>query len=142
MSSKYFFLRFLRGSKHLVSNSLIHWSTWLGCVVGCCGLGYIIASAVPIFGGLVSLIGALFASLMVYIPPGLMWLYDNWGKRKDPSKRTYWWTFQVGLAVALITFGAFLVVAGTYGALVGIIDSYKISGGSAAWSCADNSNSV
>lgn len=34
------------------------------------------------------------------------------------------------------------MVAGTYGSVVSIIDSYKESGGSAAWSCADNSNST
>lgn len=34
------------------------------------------------------------------------------------------------------------VSAGTYGSVVGVVDSYKASGGSSAWSCADNSNSV
>lgn len=34
------------------------------------------------------------------------------------------------------------MIAGTYGSVVGIIDSYAASGGSAAWSCADNSGSV
>lgn len=50
------------------------------------------------------------------------------GQRKDPSQRTFGWTFQVGLAVFFLTFGAFLVDAGTYGALEEIIDSYKGSG--------------
>ncbi|KAF4876323.1 N amino acid transport system protein [Colletotrichum siamense] len=35
----------------------------------------------------------------------------------------------------------FMTVAGSYGAVVGIINDYKASGGSAAWSCADNSSS-
>jgi len=34
------------------------------------------------------------------------------------------------------------MVAGTYGAVVDIIETYRESGGTLAWSCADNSNSV
>ncbi|KAI9150051.1 N amino acid transport system [Paramyrothecium foliicola] len=113
MASKYFFLRFLRGSKHLTANTFVHWAIWLGCVVGCCGAGYIIASAVPIFGSLIALIGALFATLMVFIPTGLMWLYDNWQKGNDPSQRTVLWKLQVAWAAVILVFGSFLVVAGT-----------------------------
>jgi hypothetical protein len=42
----------------------------------------------------------------------------------------------------VILLGCFLTVAGTYGSVVGIMDDYKRSGGSAAFSCADNSNST
>lgn len=38
--------------------------------------------------------------------------------------------------------GTFLIIAGTYGSVTAIIDSYRETGGSAAWSCADNSNST
>lgn len=140
MASKHFFLRFLRGSQHLVSNSLVHWATWMGCVVGVCGVGYIIASAVPIFGSLIALVGALFATLMCFIPTSCMWLYDNW--HRDRTQRTTLWKCQVAWAGFVLTAGSFLMVAGTYGAVTGIIDSYKSSSGTAAFSCADNSNSV
>lgn len=42
----------------------------------------------------------------------------------------------------MIVAGCFLTVAGTYGTVVGIIKSYNESGGSAAFSCSDNSNST
>lgn len=103
-------------------------------------IAYIIASAVPVFGGLVSLIGAFLGTLMSFQPMGCMWLYDNW--TKDKSKRTPWWTFMVCWSVFVVASGTFLMIGGTYGSVVGIIDSYKAAGGSAAWSCADNSNSV
>lgn len=45
-------------------------------------------------------------------------------------------------SVFVIVSGTFLMIGGTYGSVVSIIDSYKEDGGSAAWSCADNSNSV
>jgi hypothetical protein len=45
-------------------------------------------------------------------------------------------------SVFVIISGTFLMIAGTYGSVIGIINSNKASGGSGAWSCADNSNSV
>jgi len=45
-------------------------------------------------------------------------------------------------SVFVVLAGFFLTIAGTYGSIVGIIEDYEGSGGSAAWSCADNSNSV
>lgn len=140
LPGKYIFLRILRGSKHLTSNSLIHWGTWLGCTFSVTVIAYIIASAIPVFGGLVSLIGALLGTLMSFQPMGAMWLYDNWTKGK--TDRTLKWTLMVCWSVFVIVSGTFLMIAGTYGSIVGIMDSYKTSGGSGAWSCADNSNSV
>lgn len=42
----------------------------------------------------------------------------------------------------MIVSGFFLMIGGTYGSIVGIMDSYKAEGGSSAFSCADNSNSA
>lgn len=75
---------------------------------------------------------------MSFQPMGFMWLYDNWGRPNRDIK----WKLMVAWSIWVIVSGTFLMVAGTYGSVVGIIDSYKASGGSAAWSCADNSNSV
>ncbi|BCR86059.1 uncharacterized protein ACHE_30046A [Aspergillus chevalieri] len=137
--AKYIFIHILRGSHHLTSNTPIHWMAWLGCTFGVVVIAYIIASAIPVFDGLVSLIGALLVPLMCFQPYGAMWLYDNWGQRRDTPKR---WYFMVCWSVFVIVIGTFLMVAGTYGSVVGIIDTYKTSGGSSAFSCADNSNSV
>ncbi|KAM0547298.1 hypothetical protein ACHAPJ_010433 [Fusarium lateritium] len=140
LASKHFFVRILRGSKHLAANTFIHWATWLGCVCSVAIVAYCIASGIPVFGGLVSLIGALLGTLMCFQPLGCMWLFDNWKLGKmHPS---FWWMLQVGVSVVMIIGGTFLMVGGTYGSVVGIIDSYKAGGGSKAWSCADNSNSV
>lgn len=136
--AKYVFVRILRGSKHLNSNSLVHWVTWLGCTGSITIMGYIIASAIPVFGGLVSLIGALLGSFMCFQPYGCMWLYDNWC-RKDRDLK---WHLMVCWITFIMVSGTFCMVAGTYGSVVGIMDSYKASGGSAAWSCTDNSNST
>lgn len=135
--AKYVFIRLLRGSKHLTANSIIHWASWMGCTCGIGLIAYIIASAIPVFGGLVSLVGALLGTLMSFQPMGFMWLYDNW-----KNERTLRWYLMVGWSVFVIVSGTFLMIGGTYGSVVGIMDSYKADGGSSAWSCADNSNSV
>ncbi|KAL2414861.1 Transmembrane transporter [Exophiala dermatitidis] len=137
LPAKYIFVRLLRGSRHLTLHTVTHWTCWLGCTIGIALTSYIIASAIPVFGGLVSLIGALLGTLMSFQPMGCMWLYDHWN-----SDRTLKWKLMVCWSVFVILSGIFLMVGGTYGSIVGIIDSYKAAGGSAAWSCADNSNSV
>jgi len=102
-------------------------------------ISYIIASAIPVFSGLVSLVGALLGTLMSFQPMGFMWLYDNWTQEK--TERTLKWKLMVCWSIFVIVSGTFLMIAGTYGSVVSIIESYEKSGGSAAWSCADNSNS-
>ena len=139
-ASKYIFVRLLRGSHHLSENTFRHWVTWLSYTGGGTLIAYLIASSIPVFGGLVSLIGALFGTLLSFQPYGCMWLYDHWAEYK--ARRTPWLTFMVYWSVFVILSGMFLTIGGTYGSIVGIVDSYKKSGGSAAWSCADNSNSV
>ncbi|GAB1193413.1 hypothetical protein APSETT444_002629 [Aspergillus pseudonomiae] len=138
--AKYIFIRILRGSKHLTANSVIHWGTWLGCTFGITLIAYVIASAIPVFNSLVSLIGALLGTLMSFQPMGCMWLYDNWSKGKQ--HKSLRWMLMVCWSVFVIVIGTFLMVAGTYGCIVSVIDTYNASGGSAAWSCADNSNST
>ncbi|GAB7328628.1 hypothetical protein MBLNU13_g00567t1 [Cladosporium sp. NU13] len=139
ITAKYIFIRLLRGSKHLTANSVVHWATWLGCTSITTIIAYCIASGIPAFGGLVSLVGALFGTLLCFQPEGIMWLYDNWHAYNRGSAR---WTAMVAWCVLVILIGTFLMVAGTYGSVVGLINTFASDDGSAAWSCADNSNTV
>ncbi|KAF2014104.1 putative amino acid transporter [Aaosphaeria arxii CBS 175.79] len=136
--SKYIFVRALRDSQHLVSNSTIHWITWLSCTFGVTIVGYVIASTVPNFGSLVSLVGALLATLMSFQPMGAMWLHDNWNRRE----RGIQWRIGVSWSVFVIVIGTYIMIAGSYTAIVSIIDSYTSVSGTNPWSCADKSNSV
>ncbi|KAJ5087340.1 hypothetical protein N7456_010956 [Penicillium angulare] len=135
LPSKYFFIRILRGSKHLTSNSMIHWSTWLGCTFSATVVAYLIASGIPFFNNLVSLIGALLGVFLAYQPTGCMWFYDNWGSR---DVRNWRWMLMASWCVFIILIGSFMTIAGTYGSVVGIINSLK-DGGTKPWTCADNS---
>ncbi|TWU74885.1 hypothetical protein ED733_003319 [Metarhizium rileyi] len=135
LPAKYAFVRLLRGSKHLTTNSPVHWVTWLGCTMVTTVIAYLIASGIPVFGGLVSLIGALLGTLMSFQPMGCMWLYDNWNRGKQD--RSAKWILMVIFSVFVVVSGTFLMIAGTYGSVVGIMASwYKISTASrleAAW---------
>ncbi|KAK1147881.1 hypothetical protein N8T08_000396 [Aspergillus melleus] len=137
--SKYIFVRILRGSRHLTSNSFIHWATWLGCTFAITVSSYLIASGIPIFGELVSLIGALLGTFLSFQPMGCMWLYDNWKRgRENPTVK---WALLGVWSIIVIALGSFIMVAGTYGSIVSIVASSKAASGASAWSCADNSNS-
>ncbi|KAL2670805.1 hypothetical protein Neosp_014607 [[Neocosmospora] mangrovei] len=140
-ASKYPFIRILRGSKHLTANTFTHWAYWLGCTFTVSLSAYAIASGIPIFHALVSLVGALLGTLMCFQPMGCMWLYDNWSSGRS-GRRSVSWTIQACVAVFVVVSGMFLTVAGTYGTVVGVIKAFKETKGAAAWSCADNSNSV
>lgn len=51
MSAKYIFVRLFRGKAALTDNSFKHWVGWLSCCAACILFSYVIASAVPVFGG-------------------------------------------------------------------------------------------
>lgn len=58
VAAKYLFVRILRGSRHLQSNTMVHWGTWLGLTFGLAVLAFVLAEAIPI----VSLPLSLFPS--------------------------------------------------------------------------------
>ncbi|GMF69238.1 unnamed protein product [Aspergillus oryzae] len=122
----------------IIAGNVIHWVTWLGSTSSVALIAYIVASAIPVFSGLVSLIGALLGTFLTFHPYAGMWLYDNCKNRE----RTLSWYSMVGWCIFIFVAGTFLTIVGTYGSIVSIVDSYTQSGGTPAWSCADNSNST
>ncbi|KAF2212755.1 hypothetical protein CERZMDRAFT_41003 [Cercospora zeae-maydis SCOH1-5] len=134
LPAKSFFMRFMRQSEHLTKNTPIHWMAWLSCTGGVVIVGYLIGSGIPVFNELISLIGAVFATFMSFHPMGSMWFYDNWN-RGDRSMK---WKLGAAWAAFILIAGTFVMIGGTYGSVVGIIDSKDRT---SPWSCADNSNS-
>ncbi|KAH0601780.1 hypothetical protein MHUMG1_00659 [Metarhizium humberi] len=137
LAAKSIFVRVLRNSKHLASNTPKHWAVWLGSTFAITAVGYVIASAIPIFGQLIALVGALLGPILCFHPPGFMWMYDNW-KRTDGRKQARWYS-GVASSVFVVVTGTFLMIAGTYSAIYTIVNT---PGSSKVWSCADNSNST
>ncbi|GAA5907897.1 hypothetical protein JCM6882_001520 [Rhodosporidiobolus microsporus] len=137
LPAKFIFVRVLRNSRHLTTSTPTHWVSWLGCTLGCVIFSYIIASAIPVFGGLVGLVGALFGTFLSLQGVSFMWFYDNWKKRNDASWK-YWGL--VAFNAFIVVAGFFILVGGTYGSIISIRDDYAASGGR-PFTCADNSGS-
>ncbi|TXT07526.1 hypothetical protein VHUM_03246 [Vanrija humicola] len=134
ISAKHVFVRILSGSKHLTANTWQHWATWLSCTGGSVILAYIIASAIPVFGSLIDFIGALLCPLVAIIPEILMWWHDNIRMREAPLTTRL--RIQLVVNVLLLVVASFLTVAGTYGAIVELINTSVNTG---PWTCANNS---
>ncbi|GAA6034617.1 hypothetical protein JCM8097_005425 [Rhodosporidiobolus ruineniae] len=141
LPAKWVFVRVLRKSRHLTESTPTHWATWLGCTAGCCIFSYIIAEAIPVFGGLVGLIGAVFVSLLALFLPCACWMYDNLDNIRDSSRRTFKIWAMLGVNVGIMLSALLILGGGAYGAGVAIRDDYQQNGGR-PWSCADNSNST
>ncbi|GAA5907919.1 hypothetical protein JCM6882_001526 [Rhodosporidiobolus microsporus] len=141
LPAKWLFVRILRNSRHLTESTPTHWGVWLGCTFGCLVISYIIASAIPVFNGLVGLIGALFGTLLCLQLVSAMWFFDNWHRRREAEKNNLKFKLLVAFNAMIILVGSFIMVAGTYGSVIAIKDEYDSNGGS-AFSCADNSNST
>lgn len=137
VAAKYIFVRALRHSKHLQSNSLVHWSVWLACTLGMSVVGFLIASGIPIFNYLLALAGSLtFAPLALGLP-GYLWVYDHPHYRKGRA----WQVIVYYLNWLMIALAVFLTIGGTYGVVQNIIDAYARGEIDRAFSCKDNSNS-
>lgn len=153
LAGKYCLVRILRGTEHLQTNSVKHWVTWVSMMVIVIVFGFVIASAIPFFNDLLALIGALIGTSFTLIVPGMLALYQiSHYIKKDGDSQLAWltkykkkWnrnranTINSLIAFLTITFGFFILVAGTYGAVQSIIDSYAEGTVSSAFSCADNS---
>ncbi|GAA5885816.1 hypothetical protein JCM6882_007571 [Rhodosporidiobolus microsporus] len=140
LSAKFLFVRILKGSHHLNHSTRTHWAVWLSTTLGCGIVGYILASAIPVFGGLLGLIGACFGTAMSLHAESFMWLYDTRKAFKERSTRTtrLWIGWIVNIILILV--GSFILVGGTYGAAIAIRDAYRTSAGR-PWTCRDNSGS-
>ncbi|KXJ96108.1 transmembrane amino acid transporter [Microdochium bolleyi] len=138
VAAKYLFVRILRNSRHLQSNSVVHWAVWLGCTLGMSFIGFLIGSGIPIFNYLLALAGSLtFAPLALGLP-GYLWIYDHAEYR---TSRKPWKVLVYYLNWLMIALAVFMTIGGTYGVVQNIIDAYARGEVDKAFSCADNSNS-
>ncbi|KAH8810727.1 transmembrane amino acid transporter protein-domain-containing protein [Xylogone sp. PMI_703] len=137
VSAKYIFVRVLRNSRHLQSNTFVHWATWISCIIGLAAISFIFAEAIPIFNYLNALTGSICFAPLAMMLPGWLWLYDHGHYRKGSATQQiiYW------LHWAMIGLGVFFLVGATYGVILQINQAYADGTIGSAFSCADNSNS-
>ncbi|KAJ5376131.1 hypothetical protein N7509_013017 [Penicillium cosmopolitanum] len=163
VAAKYWFVRILRGTPHLQTNTIKHWVTWIGSMAVTAALAFIIVGIIPFFDDFLSLVGALVNPVFTAIFPGIMilffiaerptriqecarndgsheyrttqWLPLALAKWKDGSKET----IALLLGILMILAGVFIVVGGTYATVLNIKNSYNEGKVSGFFSCADNS---
>ncbi|EXJ96134.1 hypothetical protein A1O1_01260 [Capronia coronata CBS 617.96] len=138
IGAKYMFVRMLRNTRHLQSNSAIHWGTWLFCTIAISIAGFLIASGVPIFSYLLGLAGTFCFAPVAISLPGWLWCYDH----PDYWRGSLWQKTMYALHVLLILIGIFVTIGGTYAVIQSIVDAYASGTIGAAFDCADNSGTV
>ncbi|KAK0387454.1 hypothetical protein NLU13_5766 [Sarocladium strictum] len=139
VAGKSIFVRLLRGSPHLTANTWQHWTVWLSSTYGTGLVGWLICEAVPFFGSLLTVVGALGFGPLGLCLPVLLWYCMNEGIwQKGGLKGKMLWV----LHAFLLLLGLFVTIAGTYSAVVTIRDQYKSGSVGQPFQCADNSNTV
>ena len=72
---------------------------------------------------------------MCIIPYTFMWWHDNW-RSVPAAERTTSKKIHAGINIFLLFAGFFLIIGGTYGAVLDLINTTVDNG---PWTCADNS---
>lgn len=132
VACKYLYVRIFRGTDHMSKRSWLSVGTWWAIAAGLWILAWIIASAIPVFNNLLSLITALFASWFTYGLSGVFWLYINKGQWFSSWKKT---------TLAIINFLIFLIGALICGLGLWVSGTaiHNDQSGTGSFSCADNS---
>ncbi|KAL4916693.1 transmembrane amino acid transporter protein-domain-containing protein [Aspergillus aurantiobrunneus] len=130
VAAKYVYVRIFRGTDRMHKRDFIAIGTWVAIALSLWVLAWIIASAIPVFSNLLSLITALFASWFTYGLSGIFWLYMNKGIWFSSPKKIGL-TFVNLLAVAT---GATLCGMGLWVSGKALHDNPS----SASFSCANN----
>ncbi|KAF4983843.1 hypothetical protein FDECE_17210 [Fusarium decemcellulare] len=164
IAAKYWFVRILRGTRHLQSSTVKHWTVWISSMLVTVIFGFVIVGVVPFFGDFLSLVGALVNPVFTNVLPGFMLMFyiarqptkvaegGVSNSEKDMATGRHWlvdsllaykrsWKDAVLLAIGLfmILSGAFIIIGGTYSTVLSIKRSYDEGLVSGVFSCGDNS---
>lgn len=120
VGAKYVFVRLLSGTKHLQSNSAVHWATWMACTIILGAVAFVLAEAIPIFTYIIALVGSVCFAPLAMILPGWLWLYDHGHYRKGSLAKKTAYLLHWGM----ILLGLFFLVGATYGVVMQIKAAY------------------
>ncbi|KAL8389040.1 hypothetical protein RB595_008836 [Gaeumannomyces hyphopodioides] len=137
VAAKYAFVRTLRDSKHLQTNTLVHWGTWLGINVALGTVGFVVAEAVPILNYLLGIAAALGLAPFSLMYPAMLWWHDYDGSNSRSAVRN----IKMASHVFIFLFGLFMLVAGTYSVATVIKDAFASGEIPGVFDCRDNSGS-
>lgn len=130
VAARYVFVRMFRGTKHMERRTKLSTAAWVLITFSIWVVAMIIASSIPVFNSLLSLVGALFVSWFSYGLPGLFWLWMYRGR---------WFTnhsqnISFAANVTLVITGFMLCVLGLWSSTVLIINDDERK----PWSCMTN----
>ncbi|KAE8312385.1 transmembrane amino acid transporter protein-domain-containing protein [Aspergillus transmontanensis] len=131
VGAKTIYVRLFRGTNRMNEYSLVSYGSWVLIVLILWTIAWIIASAIPVFNDLLSLLAAAFGSWFSFGLEGLFWLHMNRGKLASKRK----------IALAILNFVLVLIAClicgmGLWATAKDISSSAKNAHG--AFSCADN----
>ncbi|KAK4549617.1 hypothetical protein LTR36_004918 [Oleoguttula mirabilis] len=122
--------------KVLREKSLRAYGSWYGILAALWVVAWLIAEAIPVFGQLLAVIGALFGTWFALGFCGMFWLWMNWqGSMKSSYGISWKKTSLACLNTAIILMSAAICVFGMYGSIKAIVQD---AGGKAPFSCANN----
>ncbi|KAJ5462639.1 Amino acid transportertransmembrane [Penicillium sp. IBT 31633x] len=121
VTAKYCFVRLLRNTKHIQRNTVTHWATWIGLIIGLAAISFILAEGIPIFNYLIALVGSLCYAPLAVSLPGWLWIADH----KSWMRGSMTQQLAFGAHVVLILLGFFMLGGGTYGIVNEIVIAYE-----------------
>lgn len=164
IAAKYSFVRILRGTRHLQSNTIQHWAVWAGSMAVTVVFGFIIVGVVPFFDDFLSLVGALFNPVFTNVIPGFMILFfiarqpvkavqgGPHPRLAQSSSANHWlvdsflvarsgWKYALGFILAwfMVLSGFLIMIGGTYATVLSIKAAYADGSITGVFSCVDNS---
>ncbi|KAI0745069.1 transmembrane amino acid transporter protein-domain-containing protein [Earliella scabrosa] len=132
VTARFVFFRLFRDSRHLHSNTVVGWASWVGILAVTWILAFIISEVIPFFSDMLSLMSSLFDGWFGFIFWGMAYLTLYPGKSRWAGP---WRSAETLLNYAIIVFGVYVLVAGTYVSVQSIIINYA---GQTVFTCASN----
>ncbi|OJJ55535.1 hypothetical protein ASPSYDRAFT_157784 [Aspergillus sydowii CBS 593.65] len=113
VASKYIYVRLFRKTDRMHKKDLVAVGSWLLITFCTWVLAWIIASAIPVFNNLLSLIASIFASWFTYGFTGMFWLYLNKGRFFSTPMKSFLTVLNIFMiVVAAVICGLGLYVSG------------------------------
>ncbi|KAJ5673776.1 hypothetical protein N7462_009215 [Penicillium macrosclerotiorum] len=130
VAAKSIYIRLFAGTDRMHKRDWVAVSSWIGISFGLWIIAWIIASSIPVFSDLVSLITALFGSWFTFGFTGMFWFYMNKGLWFSSPRKI----FLTALNAFIICVGVILCALGLYTSGKSIHDNPS----GASFSCANN----
>lgn len=139
VSARFIFFNAFAGTRHLGSHTVVGWSSWGGILAILWLFAFIIASVIPFFSDLLSLMSSLFDSFFGFIFWGVAYIRMRKADHGDKWITSRGARSIIGAVINIfwIFVGIYFLTVGTYVSVQSIIDGYAKASFGGAFSCAN-----